>query len=64
MKKESERKIKLTNPTCHNCGDTIYRNNPYVRGGKVYCHICEDRAKMGLLDKKIPRQYMGISIGG
>ena len=64
MKKESKQKVESTNLTCTCCPDEIRNSQPYIRNGKPYCRLCEDRAKMGLLDKKIPRQYRGISIGG
>ncbi len=62
MKKEIKRRINSSNLICHNCRDTIYRDNPYVKGEKVYCHLCEGRVKIGLFDEVIPQQYKGIRI--
>ena len=68
MKEKKGQKIISTDFHCCNCGNKI-SGQPYIRNGKSYCHLCRDRANLGLFDHMdqeiVPAlSYFGVRING
>ena len=63
MKEKKGQKIISTDFHCCNCGNKI-SGQPHIRNGKSYCHLCRDRANLGLFDNITPGNYFGLRIRG
>ncbi|MEA3464077.1 MAG: hypothetical protein U9R14_03320 [Patescibacteria group bacterium] len=58
MSEKKGQEMILTDLKCRNCGNRIV-GQPYIRDGKFYCHLCKDRAKIGLFDHIGEQHYKG-----